>query len=175
MRRRGNGRGGCVLEKYVKMALDRGALHALLVDVADIVFDHRTYLKCAWGCPEFGQLKCSPDLIKPWEAEPLLRRYRRALLIHTRVKELANEIAWEVERAAFLDGYYWAFALYDCHGCETCRAASRQECADPVRARPGEDFLGIDVYATVRRFGLPIQVLTRRDQAQDRYAFVFIE
>ncbi|MBC7247421.1 MAG: DUF2284 domain-containing protein [Actinobacteria bacterium] len=164
-----------MMERYVNMATGMGALHALLIGVSDIVFDPRTYLKCAWGCPEFGQLKCSPDLIKPWEAEPLLRRYDKALLIHTHVKEQANEIAWEVERAAFLDGHYWAFALYDCHGCETCEAVSRRECAHPEKARPGEDFLGIDVYATVRRFGLPIEVLTHREQRQNRYAFVFLE
>ncbi len=163
------------MERYVNLAYEMGAVDALIVEVPEIVFDHRTYLKCAWGCPEFGQLKCSPDLIKPWEAEPLLRRYRLALLIHTHRKELANEIAWEVERRAFLDGHYWAFALYDCHGCDVCAASSRQDCANPEKARPGEDFLGIDVYATVRKFGLPIEVLTHREQRQDRYAFVFLE
>jgi len=32
----------------------------------------------------------------------------------------------------------------------------------------------VDVFSTVRRFGLPIEVLTDREQRQNRYAFVFI-
>jgi predicted metal-binding protein len=162
------------MDKYVGMALEKGAVDAMIIDVADIVFDPRTYLKCAWGCEEFGQLKCSPDLIKPWEAEPIFRRYSKALLVHTFEKKLNVDIAWEVERAAFLDGYYFAFALYDCSGCEICEASSRADCMHPEKARPGDDFVGIDVYATVRKFGLPIEVLTDREQRQDRYSFVFI-
>jgi len=162
------------MEKYVGMALEKGAVDAMIIDVADIVFDPRTYLKCAWGCEEFGQLKCSPDLIKPWEAEPIFRRYSKALLIHTYEKKLNVDIAWEVERAAFLDGCYFAFALYDCSGCEICEASSRADCMHPEKARPGDDFVGIDVYATVRKFGLPIEVLTDREQRQDRYSLVFI-
>jgi predicted metal-binding protein len=162
------------MDKYVGMALEKGAIDAMVIDVADIVFDPRTYLKCAWGCEEFGQLKCSPDLIKPWEAEPIFRRYSKALLIHTYEKRLNVDIAWEVERVAFLDGYYFAFALYDCSACEICEASSRVDCVHPDKARPGDDFVGIDVYATVRKFGLPIEVLTDREQRQDRYSFVFI-
>ena len=162
------------IDKYVGMALEKGAVDAMIVDVADIVFDPRTYLKCAWGCEEFGQLKCSPDLIKPWEAEPIFRRYSKALLIHTHEKRLNVDIAWEVERTAFLDGHYFAFALYDCSACEICEAGSRRDCVHPEKARPGDDFVGIDVYATVRKFGLPIEVLTDREQRQDRYSFVFI-
>jgi len=165
---------GSDLEKYTRMALDKGAVDVLAIDVSDIVFDPRTYLKCAWGCGEFGQLKCSPDLIKPWEAEPIFRRYSRALLIHTHEKRLSVDIAWEVERAAFLDGFYFAFALYDCSACEICEASNRAECMHPERSRPGDDFVGIDVFATVRKFDLPIEVLTDREQRQNRYSFVFI-
>ena len=128
------------MDRYVGMALEKGAVDAMIIDVADIVFDPRTYLKCAWGCEEFGQLKCSPDLIKPWEAEPIFRRYSKALLVHTFEKKLNVDIAWEVERAAFLDGYYFAFALYDCSGCEICEASSRADCMHPEKARPGDDF-----------------------------------
>ena len=105
----------------------------------------------------------------------MLRRYRTALLIHSNQKALNNDIAYEVERRAFLDGFYFAFALYDCDGCEECTARSRPECANRERARPGDDFMVIDVYATTRKFGFPIEVLTNREQRQNRYSFVFIE
>lgn len=166
---------GNIGDNYVRMALDLGAVDALMIGVSEIAFDPRTYLKCAWGCPTFGRLKCSPDLIKPWEAEPILRRYRTALLIHTLDSASSSEIAYEMERRAFLDGFYFAFALYGCSECEVCEARSRSECTNPVKARPGPDFMGIDVYATARKFGLPIEVLTNREERQNRYAFVFIE
>jgi hypothetical protein len=34
--------------------------------------------------------------------------------------------------------------------------------------------VGIDAFATVRKFGLPIEVLTDRAQRQNRYSLVFI-
>ena len=56
----------------------------------------------------------------------------------------------------------------------TLSNGSRADCMHPEKARPGDDFVGIDVYATVRKFGLPIEVLTDREQRQNRYSFVFI-
>jgi hypothetical protein len=35
--------------------------------------------------------------------------------------------------------------------------------------------MAVDVFATVRPLGYPIQVLTRYDQAMNRYAFLLIE
>jgi hypothetical protein len=42
-------------------------------------------------------------------------------------------------------------------------------------ARPGPDALGIDVYATVRGIGYPIQVLKDTTAPTNRYAFLLIE
>jgi hypothetical protein len=33
----------------------------------------------------------------------------------------------------------------------------------------------VDVFATVRKLGLPAQVLVERTQAMDRYAFLLVE
>jgi hypothetical protein len=35
--------------------------------------------------------------------------------------------------------------------------------------------VGIDVFATVRRFGLPIETLANKEQEQNWYAAVFME
>jgi predicted metal-binding protein len=61
-----------------------------------------------------------------------------------------------------------------CGFCETC-AVTRTECKNPRFARPGADALGIDVYATVRKIGYPIQVLKEYKETMNRYAFLFIE
>ncbi len=50
---------------------------------------------------------------------------------------------------------------------------SRRDCLHPEKSRPGGDFVGIGVFATVRKFGLPIEVLADREQRQDRYSFVY--
>jgi predicted metal-binding protein len=41
--------------------------------------------------------------------------------------------------------------------------------------RPGADALGIDVYATVRSIGYPIQVVKDHKDVTNRYAFMLIE
>jgi len=64
--------------------------------------------------------------------------------------------------------------LYDCNGCEECEAKQPPGVPPPREIPPRDDFMGIDVYATVRKFGLPIEVLTDREQRQNRYSFIFI-
>lgn len=162
------------IDRYVELAKEMGAKDALLISVDQVVFDPRTYLKCRWGCPEYGKLKCASDGPKPWESEKLLRRYKKAVLIHTNDTHLLNKIAYDVEQKAFFDGYYFAFALYHCE-CRECNATSRQECLHPWTARPGEDYMGIDVFKTVKNLGLPLRVLKEKGEVQDRYAFVFID
>jgi len=49
------------------------------------------------------------------------------------------------------------------------------QCENPRLARPGADSLGIDVYATVRKLGYPIQVLKAKTEPMNRYAFLLIE
>lgn len=81
-----------------------------------------------------------------------------------------------LERAVFIDGYYKTLLLSftGCALCESC-IGSRSECKNPRLARPGADSLGIDVYATVRSIGYPIQVLKDPTEPMNRYAFLLIE
>ncbi len=164
--------------RYEKLARDLGAVDALVIDAHDIVFDPRTYLKCMYGCSTWG--KCwvcpsAPGALKPWEAERALARYRWALLIHTHDKPSSQRISFAVESQAFVDGYYFAFSMSDCGLCPECGLPAGEACRFPGKARPAMQAMGIDVFATVRRHGLPIRTLSGEGQEQNWYSLVMIE
>lgn len=161
---------------YVRLALEMGALDALPIRASDVVLDPRTYLKCMFGCRDWGRnwtCPSAPGAVKPWDFPGILRRYRRAILIHCPDKKSSQRISFEVERRAFLDGHYFAFSMSDCSLCEGC--ALPEPCRNPRMARPAMQALGIDVYATARKQGLPIETLKNEGQPQDWYSLVLID
>ncbi|MEM4728293.1 MAG: DUF2284 domain-containing protein [Thermoplasmata archaeon] len=162
--------------EYVSIALKMGALHAVPIRASEVVLDPRTYLKCMFGCKDWGKnwtCPSAPGAVKPWEFPMIMKRYRRALLIHCRDKKTSQEISFEIERRAFLDGHYFAFSMSDCALCEGC--ALPESCRNPRKARPAMQALGIDVYATARKQGLPIETLREEREPQNWYSLVLIE
>jgi predicted metal-binding protein len=73
-------------------------------------------------------------------------------------------------------GFHKAFLLFidSCHLCETC-TGRRTTCKEAKQARPTADAMAMDVFATVRKLGYPIEVLPDHKQTMNRYAFLFIE
>jgi predicted metal-binding protein len=51
----------------------------------------------------------------------------------------------------------------------------REDCKNPRLMRPSPEGMAVDVFATVRQFGFPIQVLSDYTQAMNRYAFLLVE
>lgn len=170
-------RGPAAFGKYAAMARELGAADALVVSSKDVVVDGRTYLKCMYGCTGWNAnwtCPSAPGALKPWEFEPLLRRYAGGVLIHCGDKRSSHEISAKVEAAAFRDGHYFAFSMSDCAICERCTFPG-EPCRDPARARPAMQGVGIDVFATVRKFNLPISTLADRNrQPQNWYSLVLI-
>jgi predicted metal-binding protein len=78
--------------------------------------------------------------------------------------------------SVFISGYRKAFLLYldSCHICHNC-SGDKKPCKHPKEARPTPEALGVDVFATVRPLGYPIEVLSDFDQTMNRYAFLLIE
>ena len=164
-------------QPYLDLALDCGANHAILVTPQDIVFDGRTLLKCMFGCTDWGIGPTCPSrdgFLKPWEYEPLLRKYKGVLIIHAHDKRKAQEASFAVERAAFLDGDALVFSMSDCALCVECAGKSGIPCANKQMARPAFHSVGIDVFSTVKRLGLPINVLKDENQEQNWYAAVWL-
>lgn len=162
----------------IELAKSMGALDAVRFSIDDIIFDSRTLLKCMFGCGDWGKnhtCPSRPGFPKPWEFEKILRNYSYGMIIHTKDKTLSQKISFEIERQAFLKGFYFAFSLSDCSKCTACKCVSGEPCAFPREARPAFHAVGIDVFKTVHNLGLPLDVLKEKDAEPDWYSAVFIE
>jgi len=165
-------------EYFVKLAYELGAADAVLFEVKDIVFDSRTILKCMFGCTDWGKgptCPSRPGSLMPWEYKKVLEEYSWGIIIHSNDKKISQDVSFEIEREAFLQGYYFAFSLSDCAVCPECCGQKGKDCANPRKARPSFHSVGIDVFKTVRKYGLPIETLREKTQAQNWYSAVFIE
>jgi predicted metal-binding protein len=166
-----------LMEKYSLQAKDLGMANSLLITQADIFFDIRAILKCRWGCEEFSEnnIKCHTRNTSYKERVAMIKKYNHILLVHSHdVNELSNALL-EIERTAFLDGYYFAFALRRCHLCKICVTEQGKPCPSPSKIRPCEGSFGIDVYKTARNLGLPCQPLKNKEETQNWYGFVLID
>jgi predicted metal-binding protein len=144
--------------------------------------------KCLFGCPMYGKRgTCPPNTPSIDECRTFFSEYEDAVIFHFQKtnENMEDYRAWsrdanqrlvELERKVFLSGYYKAFlvSFQSCSQCAEC-AANRLECANKKSARPGADALGVDVYATARGVGYPIQVLKDYHETMNRYAFLMVE
>ena len=165
------------MDNYISLAVSAGAKEAVAVTPDDIVFDGRTLLKCMFGCPDWGRGPTCPSRegsLKPWEMEPLLRKYKHVLIIHAHDKSAAQAAALAVERAAFYDGDAFALSMSDCALCEACAGHDGEPCRNPSQARPSFHSVGIDVFATVKRLSLPLNTLKDHDEEQNWYSAVWL-
>lgn len=162
-------------ERYLAMALEMGAADAVAFTPDDIAFEPRTILKCMFGCADWGKGPTCPSRagsLMPWEYEPLLRRYSWGVIVHSPDKKVAQDVSFELERTAFLDGYHLAFSMSDCCACARCATETGGPCVNPEKARPAFHSVGIDVFETAHRFGLPLETLKREDEPTNWYAAV---
>lgn len=165
-------------ETYIRQALALGADHAVRFELSDIAFDERTILKCMFGCEDWGKgptCPSRPGSLMPWDYRKIFERYQWGVIVHSTEKRVAQKASFAIERQAFIDGYYFAFSLSDCALCGECVGLKGRACANPKKARPAFHSVGIDVFKTARRFGLPIQTLKNEDDPQNWYSAVFVE
>jgi predicted metal-binding protein len=166
---------------YLKMALEKGIDQAVVVETTRVVTAPWVRMKCQFGCAGYGEsLCCPPRTPTPDEMRKILDSYTFGILLRRQIKkggkavERLSETAVDIERALFLEGYYkaWTLGAGPCGGCKTC---NMKACLHPDRARPSMEACGIDVYATVRAYDLPIQVVRERTDVRNFYALVLIE
>ena len=165
------------LKKYMKEAIKLGARDAKVIKPATIVTAQWVRIKCQYGCGGFGdRLTCPPHSPTPEQTARMVGEYRAALLIHGGEHEDVSEVAVKIERLAFLDGFYKAFAMGagPCRLCGDCTLKAR-DCRHPYEARPSMEACGIDVYQTARNNGYPIQVVKDHTCEENYYGLVLIE
>jgi predicted metal-binding protein len=163
--------------KYITLAKKHGMMDALIISPSEICFDIRTNLKCGWGCERgiISNIKCDNRGTTYAERIKMVKQYKAILLLHSHDAGQFSKVILELERAAFLDGYYFAFALRSCNLCKECSVKKGNDCNYPKMIRPCEAMFGIDIFKTVRKLGLPCEVLRRKNEIQNRYGFLLIE
>ena len=164
-------------QKYVDLAKSFNMVNVKLISPEDIFFDIRAILKCRWGCEDFSEdnIKCQMRNTTYQERIEMINNYKAILFIHSNDARELSEAVLEIERAAFLDGYYFAFAIRTCNLCEVCAVQQGKPCPTPDKVRPCDQGFGIDMYKTARHLGLPCEVLQNKDDTQNRYGFVLLD
>ncbi len=157
-------------------------------DPKAIIVSQWVRMKCEYGCPSYARIaSCPPNTPSVQECRRFFSEYTAGLVFHFQkvAPEREVRLAWsaktnvaltKVERDVFLAGYPKAFLLFmdSCHICPEC-VATRSECKEPKLSRPSPEGMSVDVYATVRQLGFPIEVLTDPSHQMDRYAFLLVE
>jgi len=162
-------------KRFIAAALKFGALAAKIIRPKDVVTGHWVRWKCQFGCGGFeSSLVCPPHSPTPAETRAMLDEYSTAILYQAGTWE-TKKTAVALEREVFLSGYYKALGLGSgpCSLCETC--AFEEGCRHPEDARPSMEACGIDVFATARRHGFPIEVVRDHSQEQHYYGLVLVE
>lgn len=165
------------LDKYVKLAQELNMANTKEITPQDICFDIRALLKCRWGCEDYFQssVRCHVRDTSYQDRIDMIKSYNRILLVHSHDAHELSKAVLEIERTAFLDGFYFAFAIRCCNLCKICVAQQGKPCPSPDKVRPCDQSFGIDVYKTVRNLGLPCAVLQHQDDMQNRYGFVLLD
>ncbi|MFI5341384.1 MAG: DUF2284 domain-containing protein [Candidatus Methylomirabilales bacterium] len=160
--------------KFVHRACELGAVNAKVIRADTIITAPWVRLKCQFGCGGFNSsLCCPPHSPKPEETREVIACYARALLIHCKGDVRPTKIVAELEREVFLAGFYKALGL-GAGPCRSCRKCNFKECVHPEDARPSMEACGIDVFATVRGNGFPIEVVRDYSCDENRYGVVLI-
>jgi len=163
------------ISRLVRMAKRLGAQEAKVIGPETVFTATWVRLKCQFGCGGYGGcLTCPPHSPTPETTRKMLDEYRTILLVHLGGWRPVRTLIAKLERAAFLDGFYKAFGIGSgpCHLCEVC---SMESCVHPREARPSMEAAGIDVYATARGNGYPLEVVKDHSCPTNYYGLVLIE
>jgi predicted metal-binding protein len=158
------------------------------IDPKDIVVAEWVRMKCRFGCSGFGRnASCPPNVPDVDECRRFFDSYSTGIVYHFTKGFPHPKLrhAWstgitremlKLEREVFLAGCYKVFLLPmdSCGLCARCPGV-RELCKLPALARPSPEAMAVDVYATARQYGYPIEVLEDYLRAMNRYGFLLIE
>jgi predicted metal-binding protein len=163
------------LEQLCDLVVKLGATDAKVINANQVEVNHWVRWKCRFGCQSYNtSLMCPPYSPTPDETRALLQEYEYVILFSFKSSTSRN-IAAEIERQVFLQGYYAAFALTfgSCHFCDTCNLEAGY-CRHPQETRPSMESCGINVFATAANAGYPLTVKTSRDEEYVRFGLLLV-
>lgn len=85
-----------------------------------------------------------------------------------------TELAVELSRRAFLDGYYKSIA-FGSGPCLICKECDLEHCRFPKKAVPSMEGCGIDVFATARLNGFEIDTVKDKEDVHNYFGLVLFE
>ena len=155
----------------------------------EIFVEHWPRLKCQFGCSNYGVKGACPPLLPPIdEVKAIMQEYDHAVLIRHEFVYPDDDIFLKqivsvqkrvvaLERDVFLAGYYKTFLMMagSCALCKTCTAeGTREKCKQKMKARPGPDAMGIDMYKTVRNAGYELNVVVEYG-SQNQHSILLVD
>lgn len=160
---------------FITKAVTLGAGEAKIIEAKSIVIAAWVRLKCQFGCSGYNSsFCCPPHSPTPEETQKVIDCYAKAILIHTKKLGKITKIIIQLERDIYLSGYYKALG-FGSGPCTVCRSCDDAACTHPEKARPSMEACGIDVYATARSNGYPIEVVKDHSSEENYYGVVLIE
>ena len=164
------------LARFLPRAVELGAKEAKVVPTSQVFTGEWVRLKCQYGCGAYASSRnCPPYSPTPDRTRKILDEYKTAILVHGDRTADIRDIVVKLEREVFLAGYYKAFG-YACGPCHLCKECDLEgACRHEDESRPAMEACGIDVFATARAAGFPIEVVTSRDCEQNYYGLVLVE
>jgi len=163
------------LGQFVRRARKLGAVGAKVIDPQSVVTAAWVRLRCQYGCGGYGSnLCCPPYTPTPEQTRAVLDGYRRALLIHCKPETDVEGLVVSLEREVFLAGYYKAMG-FGAGPCSLCDSCNLKRCTHAEKARPAMEACGIDVFATARANGFPIEVVVDETRDQNYYGLVLVD
>jgi len=166
------------IKELKERAIQRGAGESTLIDAKTVKTAAWVRYKCQFGCGGFGEGRtCPPYSPTPEQTQEILDSFRKAILIHCHSRSVVDisKIALEIEKEAFLAGYYKALSMGagPCRLCKECNV--KGSCRHPEDARPSMEACGIDVFSTARSNGFTIDTLDSMRGTGDYFALVLIQ
>ena len=175
------------LNKYVGLAMKRGASGVKQINPSSVVTAAWVRLKCQFGCGGFNySYCCPPHTPTAEETRRVLDCYNRALLFHIetlsskdRGKRLIKfrQMLIDLEGEMFKDGYYKAFVFLagPCNLCKECGKVKGDFCNNRYRARPSMEGCGIDVFQTARNNGFHIETLREETEPRNTFCLMLVD
>ncbi|MBP6931828.1 MAG: DUF2284 domain-containing protein [Candidatus Methanofastidiosum sp.] len=179
-------------KKLIDMAMNGGATSVKIISTEDIYVNEWVRQKCEFGCRFYAKrFTCPPYIHSVKETKKILKEYNTAMLIQ--FKDLTERMQWrgiqklmsQLEREAFLEGFYKAFAYNAgaCRLCDTCLAETiekstvfdKKKCVNNMIARPSMESAGIDVYKTAKKAGYELRVVQNEDMCFTSFCLLLLE
>lgn len=161
---KGNVSSGKSRDTWEDIAVASGFDRAVSIHSEEIITAPWVRHKCRFGCENFNRnLKCPPYTMSHKKTRELLDSYQRIFLVQGAPPGKAfHDHLLKLEKKAFLKGYHKAF-VFGAGPCPVCPSCPDDEkCRFPQLARPSMEASGIDVYATVKNRGWPLEPVTEK-------------